>query len=60
MSDLEGIRLILFGILLAVIGVGLMLASSQFVFFLGIIAMAFGLLFGIMGQFGARNVGTKR
>lgn len=59
-SDLQGIRLILFGILLAVIGVGLVLDSNQFVYFLGIIAMVFGLLFGVMGQFGIRDSGIKR
>lgn len=55
MSEHQGIRMILFGILLAIIGAAFALAGDGLFAFVGVIVMFFGLLFGVMGQFGVSN-----
>ena len=56
MTDLAGIRWLLFGLQLSVVGVAVMAASGGSVFaVVGLGMIFFGLLCGLIGQFGPAN-----
>ena len=61
MSELQGIRTILFGILLATVGIAIVAGTGGGpIALLGIVVMFVGLGFGVRGQFGVAGDTSAR